>query len=54
MAIKLAKPSAVVAVHICQFFLTALQNHHQPFTVNTQFSHKQHINIITSHNHLIR
>ena len=37
---KLAKPSVVVAIHKRQFLLTALQNHHQPFTVNTKFSHK--------------
>ena len=37
---KLANPSALFVVHNCPFLVTALQNHHLPFTVNTQFSHK--------------
>jgi hypothetical protein len=53
MTKKLATTSAVVAVHICPLLLLALQNQHQPFTVSTQFSHKQHKKKIISHNNLI-
>ena len=37
---KLATTRAVVSVQNYPFLLLALQNQHQPFTVNTKFSHK--------------